>query len=75
MGTSSAFSVGRRSEGEKPVCTENYLGGDAPVSVRASPSRDHWLARAIERQLVDCEASDRRNAPYRGPLQARTNGT
>jgi hypothetical protein len=36
---------------------------DSPPPSRATLHR--WLARAVERQLVECEASDRRNAPYR----------
>jgi hypothetical protein len=29
-----------------------------------------WLARVVERQLVRCEATQRRNAPYRSGLAA-----
>jgi hypothetical protein len=36
---------------------------DSPPPSRATLHR--WLARAVERQLVCCEATDRRNAPYR----------
>jgi hypothetical protein len=35
---------------------------DSPPPSRASLHR--WLAHAVERQLLACEASDRKNAPY-----------
>src|SRR5205823_11693856 len=35
---------------------------NAPPPSRATLHR--WLARAVERRLLSCEATDRRNAPY-----------
>jgi hypothetical protein len=43
----------------------------------APPSRAtlyRWLARAVERQLVRCEATNRRNAPYRYGLAEGAEG-
>jgi hypothetical protein len=36
---------------------------DAPPASRATLHR--WLTRTVERQVVRCEATNRRNAPYR----------
>jgi hypothetical protein len=39
----------------------------AGANLYEAPSRatlQRWLVRAVERQLVRCEATGRRNAPY-----------
>jgi hypothetical protein len=51
---------------EEPQTAAEILRGwppDSPPPSRATLHR--WLARAVERQLVRCEATTRRNAPYR----------
>jgi hypothetical protein len=54
------------SDFEDPQTAAEILRAWPPASPPPSRATLHrWLARAVERQLVCCEASNRRNAPYR----------
>jgi hypothetical protein len=51
---------------EAPQTAADILRTWPPTSPPPSRATLHrWLARAVERQLVRCEATKRRNAPYR----------
>jgi hypothetical protein len=53
------------SEFEDPQTAADILRAWPPDSAPPSRATLHrWLARAVERQLLGCEASERRNAPY-----------
>jgi AAA domain len=63
------------SAGEAPQTAAEILRAWPATS--APPSRatlPRWLARAVQRQLVCCEATQRRNAPYRYWLVAGEEG-
>jgi hypothetical protein len=54
------------SDFEDPQTASEILRNWPPNSPPPSRATLHrWLARAVERQLVVCEATNRRNAPYR----------
>ena len=51
---------------EVPVAPSEILNAWPPDCARPSRATLHrWLARAVERQLLSCETTNRRNAPYR----------
>ena len=56
---------------EDPRTAAEILSAWPPSSPRPSRATLHrWLARAVERGLLRCEATNRRNAPYRYWLPA-----